>query len=192
VDNELEDDIQEGLETRPLRQFSENESGVMVDFVELSDVMTPQYASCHTCVLNTTCSRVQLDENQRPDQVACIIEKEMLQGMLRNLHSQGVTTADEFLILPLVQSLFRMRRFYALESLEDLSAILNNPDALDMYRKRFIILNKTESQYLKIMKELLATRKEYQAKALKIIDVTEEDDIALLLTGVDDDDDKTD
>jgi len=82
--------------------------------------------------------------------------------------------------------LFRRRKFYALESLEDLSGILNNPDAMDMYRKRFIILNKTESQYLKIMKELLATRKEYQAKALKIIDVSAEDDLSLLLSAKED------
>jgi len=189
----LEDDVRDSLENIPDRQLSVNEDGVIVDFIELSDVMSPSYASCNTCVLNKVCPRVTLDINQRPDQVACIIEKEMLVGLLRNLHIQGVTSVDEYLVLPLVQSLFRMKRFYALESLEDLTAILNNPEALDMYRKRFIILNKTESQYLKIMKELLATRKEYQNKSIKIIDVTSEDDIAILLSGKkeEDDDDKT-
>lgn len=176
----LSEDVDDGIENKP-DALVKTEGGKIVEFVQLSDVMTPQYASCNTCVLNKTCSRVALNEQGIPDEVLCVIEKEMVQVLLINLHEQGVVKQDEFLVLPLIQSLMRMRKFYAIESIEDLTGILNNPEALDMYRKRFIMLNKTESQYLKIMKELMATRKEYETKKIKIIE-SAPDDFSLLLS----------
>lgn len=160
---ELEDEISDMAKNKPEPLVEVTEDGRMLRFITLSDILQPEYKVCKTCEVRKICNRFDEDSER------CIIEVELLQTLMINLHETGLAKSDELLIYPLTQSLFRMKRLYRIETLEDLLAIFNNPDRMKMYKDRMKILNNTELTYIRILKELLATRKEYEKK--KIINV---------------------
>ena len=110
-------------------------------------IMAPQYKVCNTCELKRSCS--EYDKKLE----ACPIEQKMTITVLNTLNRLSIEETDKLLVLPLLQNLFRMRRYYKVESLEDLSLIMNNVDLFDIYRKKMTLLNKTEAVYIKILKE---------------------------------------
>lgn len=173
----LEEDIHDGLINPPPQKMITDQNGVMIKAVELSDVLKPQYRRCKTCAARSRCSKVQKRNGNILD-VDCVIEKEILEVLLTRLALDGVTTQDELLIFPLVSNIFRLTRLYEIETVIDLNKILRDPDHMKLFKDLTSITNKSETQQLKYLKELTATRKEDQKKTMKTISNSKTFDLA--------------
>ena len=144
--------------------------------------LQPNYIQCKRCPVRNTCGKVQKDGRDQYKDVNCVIEQDMLITLLYSLHEHDVQNSDKPLLLPLIQNMFRMKRFYSLESTMDLRRILNDELQLKMYKDKLAILNKSEVMYLKIMKELMATKKEsYKQKMTTVQNIPT--NLANLLSG---------
>jgi len=71
-----------------------------------------------------------------------------------------VDGADRLLVQTLLQNFLRLQRMYELESSERMMRLFNSPDGQKKMAEFSKALNRTETRYLKILKELLATRRE--------------------------------
>lgn len=167
----IEDDISKGLIESPPPKMITDKDGTIIRMAELSDVLTPQYRRCKTCSARNRCSRVQKKGKSFLD-VDCVIEKEQLEVLLTRLTLEGVTLQDELLVYPLVRNMFLMTRTYELETIIDLNYLLRNKFEMQKFKDLMGISNKAETQYIKILKELIATRKEDQKKTIHTIKTT--------------------
>ncbi len=159
----VDDDIAKGLVNPPAQKMITTPDGTFVALVQLSDVMSPNYRRCVSCAARHRCSRVQKKGKTFLD-VDCVIEKEQLEVLLTRLTFEGVTSQDELLVRILVRNAFVMTRLYELETVIDLQRILSDDEAMRTYKDLMGITNKAEAQHIKVLKELMATRKEDQKK----------------------------
>jgi len=173
----IEDDIHDGLIDPPPQKMIVDGQGTMIKAVELSDVLKPQYRKCKSCAARKRCSRVQKRKGVILD-VDCVIEKEALEVLLTRLTLDGVTTQDEMLVFPLVRNTFQLIRLYELETVIDFNKILRDPDHMKMFKDISSITTKVETQQLKYLKELMATRKEDQKKSIHNINTSKTFDLA--------------
>lgn len=156
----LNKDIQEYTKNPPER-ILKKEDGRIVGFVGEEELMSPQYKRCHICELRTTCSRVQTDEDGNYLDKECVIEKDFVKLFFSILNERGnISSVDSMLITPALQSLFRMRRFYAWESTTDMIRTMRNPEEFMHYKRVLSVLHKAEAQYTKFLKEIFTTSKE--------------------------------
>jgi len=157
------EDIHDKLDNPPIRKLITNGDGVYIAVMEISDVLQAPYRRCKTCAARYRCSRAQKEKNEKNFlDVNCIIEEEALDVVLSKLTLDGVTSQDA-----LIRNVFQLIRLYELESVQDLSRILRDEDAMKTYKEINGMINKSEQAVIKFTKELLATPKEDQKKTIK-------------------------
>jgi len=169
----IEDDVTKGLVTPPPQKLVVDGNGKIIKTIELTDVLVPRYRSCKSCAARHRCNRVQKKGNTFLD-VTCVIEKEILEVMLTRLTNDGVTAQDEMLVFPLIRTTFMLARMYEIETVIDLNRILRDDDYMKMFKDLNSITTKLETQQLKYLKELMATRKEDQKKTTHTIKAHEQ------------------
>jgi len=175
------EDVHDKLVNPPLRKLITDKDGTFIAVMELNDVLQAPYRRCKTCAARYRCGRVQTEEKNKKNflDIECIIEKEALDVVLSKLTLDGVTSQDEILVFPLIRNIFQLIRLYELESVQDLSRILRDEDAMKTYKEINSMINKSETQIVKFSKELLATRKEDQKKGMhKVKNVSKKFDLA--------------
>jgi len=137
------EDVHDLLENPPPRKLITNEDGIFVAVMEISDVLQVPYRRCRSCAARFRCSRAQKEGKNFSD-VECVIEKEALDVVLSKLTLDGVTSQDELLVFPLIRNIFQLIRLYELESVQDLSSILRNDEAMKTYKEINGMINKSE------------------------------------------------
>ncbi len=163
-----EEDVHDGLVNPPPIKMIVNEDGTMIKMATLSDVLQPKYRRCKTCSAKHRCSRVQKKGREFLD-VDCVIEKDALDVMMTRLSLDGVTVQDEMLVFPLVRLTFQLIRLYELETVIDLSRVLRDNDAMKFFKDLNTVITKMETQQLKYLKELMATKKEGQKQTVHTV-----------------------
>lgn len=166
-----EEDVHDKLIDPPPRKLITDKDGSFIAVMELNDVLQAPYRKCRTCAARFRCGRVQTEGKTKKIflNVECVIEKEALDVVLSKLAMDGVTSQDEMLVFPLIRNVFQLIRLYELESVQDLSRILRDDDAMKTYKEINGMINKSETQIVKLLKELVATRKEDQKKTTYIM-----------------------
>jgi len=163
-----EEDIHAGLLNPPPQKMIVDEHGTMIKMATINDVLTPKYRRCKTCAARHRCGRAQKKNGKFLD-VDCVIEKDILDVMLTRLTMDGVTTQDELLLFPLVRIIFQLTRLYELETVIDLGKVLRDKDHMQLFKDLNTVTTKLETQQLKYLKELMATRKEDQKRTVQIV-----------------------
>lgn len=159
------EDVHDGLMNSPPVKIVTDTEGKFVTVMELNDVLKAPYRRCKSCAARFRCGRVQKKGKNFLD-VDCVIEKEALDVVLTKLAWDGVTAQDEMLVFPLIRNVFTLIRLYEIESVQDLSAILRDEERMKVYKEINTMINKSETQIVKFLKELMATRKEDQKKTV--------------------------
>ena len=178
----VKDDVTKGLINPPPQKMIANENGTFVKMLQVSDVLTPQYRTCINCSANRRCARVQKEKNGTIKDVECVIEKDILDVVLTRLTFEGVTAQDELLMFPLIRNAFLMVRTYEVETVVDFNRLLRDEDAMKSFKDMMGIVGKAEAQYIKILKELLATRKESGKNKIQNINKKQPYDLAQKLS----------
>lgn len=165
------EDVHDKLINPPPRKIITDGEGGFVRVMELNDVLKAPYRRCKSCAARFRCGRVQKDPKNEKKflDMNCIIELEALDVLLTKLSLDGVTDQDEILVFPLVRNVFQLIRLYELESVQDLSVILRDDEKMKVYKEINSMINKSETQVVKFLKELMATRKEDQKKTISTI-----------------------
>lgn len=166
-----EEDVHDKLVNPPPVKLITDGEGTFVRVMQLNDVLRAPYRRCKICTARFRCSRVQKDpkNDKKFLDVDCVIEKEALDVLLTKLSLDGVTDQDEILVFPLVRNVFQLIRLYELESIQSLSTILRDDEKMKVYKEINSMINKSETQVVKFLKELMATRKEDQKKTISTI-----------------------
>lgn len=162
----LEEDIHDKLMNPPPKKLIfDEDSGQYISVVEISDVLQAPYRKCRTCNAKYRCSKVQKEGKIFLD-VNCIIEEEALDVILNRLTLDGVTTQDEMLVFPLIRNTFLLIRLYEVESIMDLGRILKDEEAMKTFKEINSMINKSETQVIKFLKELTVTKKEIEKRTV--------------------------
>ncbi len=162
----LPKDIKDGLINPPPPKVIVDDSGRIIQLAQVSDVLSPLYRRCKSCAAKQRCPRVQKKGNEYLD-VDCVIEKDQVDILLARLTLDGITIQDELLVTRLIHNQITMTRVGELISIIDLNKVLRDDDYMKRYKELNMIMSKAEAQYLKLLKELMATRKEDHTRVVK-------------------------
>jgi len=126
--------------------------------LDLNSVIAPQLTHCSSCEFSFTCEEKDKDS----EEFGCIIERREILSLIDELKKDGVILeeSDKLLVYPLIQNFLRMNRLYRLESHEKILSLMNTKDGQSKLKLFSSLLARAEDTYLKLLKELKATRKE--------------------------------
>ena len=119
------------------------------------------YKQCHRCEIKNKCPRVITDKNDKPIAADCPIEKEIVPVVLYELSFLGLDGIDKLLLPVLFSNLFRIKRLYALETF------------MSMDKDTYSMLNKSETQYAKTVKQIAQKRVSAQVKTATSSDLSQ-------------------
>lgn len=139
--------------------------------VGLEELLQPGYSGCYQCPLRTrgnpTTESGQPNPSYLPSRCPmyeagrhCVLEEAIVIETVQTFEREGLGDLDKFTLFSLLNSLLNLHRLSRMGQVINFSSAHLDKETADIMNKYISMTSSTNNQYVKALKEMLATKKD--------------------------------